>query len=49
MYGSGLYPISLQDNNFPGQKQQHMQQEQAKAQKNLLVAQKLLEHANGSL
>ena len=45
MYGSGLYPISIQDNMFSVQ----MQQEQAKAQKNLLVAQKLWEHVSGSL
>ena len=35
MYGSGLYSISIQDNLFSV----HMQQEQAKAQTNLLVAQ----------
>ena len=45
VYGSCLYPISLQDNMFFV----HIQQEQAKAQKNLLVAQKLWEHASGSL
>ena len=52
MYGSGLCPISLQDNMFPVQKKkkQLMQQEQAKAQKSLLVTQTLLEqHASGSL
>ena len=45
MYRSGLSPISIQDNMFSV----YMQQEQAKAQKNLLVAQKLWEHASGSL